>query len=524
MLAALLRHPIRSTVGISMLIVVLAVAAAILSFVLFRPSDPGLGYDVVSALVISSLLAPTFLYPWVRSAVKLRDATVEIGRLASSDALTGLPNMFALRTQLASMIETRGGCGFAVLFVDLDRFKLINDTLGHARGDVVLSVAARRLRTLLRGSDLVARFGGDEFVVLQFPLAAAEDASALAMRIVEELSKTYRIDGHEVTLSVSIGIAVAPLDGLETDQLLSNADMALYAAKAAGNGTWRLFEAGMAAAAQARRNTELDLRAALARKDFEIHYQPIVDIASGRITTCEALLRWRHSSGRIVPPAEFVPIAEEMGIIDEIGAWVLREACAACARWPGEYRVAVNFSSVQFHLSNVPALVFSALAQTGLPADRLEIEITESLLMHDFPATRGAIEELRAAGVRFALDDFGTGYSGLNYLHAFPLDKVKIDRSFLAGLPQDQRSLTLLRGVARLSAALGLTVTVEGIETEAQLEAIESEICIHEAQGHLFCRPLPEYHLQELLAAGTVASVGRRERLATVGRPRLQVA
>jgi diguanylate cyclase (GGDEF)-like protein len=477
---------------------------------------------MVSALVIASILAPVFLYPLIHNAARLRDATVEIGRLAKEDALTGLPNLFALRERLAEIGDTPGGSGFAVLFVDLDRFKLVNDTLGHALGDALLTAAAGRLSGLLRHSDHVARFGGDEFVVLQQPVASADETSALAARIVEELSKPYRIDGHEIAIGASIGIAVAPLDGSDAGQLLANADMALYAAKAVGKGTWRFFETGMAAAAQARRNTEIDLRAALARNEFEVYFQPIVDLATGRITTCEALLRWRHGSGRIVAPAEFVPIAEEMGIIDEIGAWVLRESCAACARWPGEIRVAVNFSSVQFQLCNVPAMVADALATTGLPAGRLEIEITESLLMHDFPATRRTIEQLRATGVRVALDDFGTGFSGLNYLHSFPLDKVKIDRTFLVGLPQDERSLTLIRGVARLSAALGLTVTAEGVETEDQLEAVASEICVHEAQGHLFCRPLPEHHLRELLAAGAIANVGRNERGAS--KPRLYVA
>ena len=525
MLSLLLRHPIRSTIAISLLIVALAVGFAFLSFEFFRPPDPGLSYDIISALVIASLLAPTFLYPWVRTAVKLRDTTVEIGKLVARDTLTGLPNLFALRARLAEAIGSRGSSGkFAVLFIDLDRFKLVNDTLGHSRGDAVLVAVAERLRSLVRASEFVARFGGDEFVVLQCGIGSADEASALAGRIVSELSRTYRIDGHEIVGSASIGIAVAPTDGVDADLLLASADLALYRAKAMGRGIWRFFEAGMGAAAQARRDTELDLRNAVSGKEFAIHFQPIVELATGRITVCEALLRWRHSSGRLVSPSEFVPIAEEIGVIDEIGGWVLRESCAACATWPGECRVAVNVSSVQFNLSNIPALVADALARTGLPAQRLEIEITESLLMQDIPATRTALLQLRDMGVRVALDDFGTGYSGLNYLHAFPLNKVKIDRSFLAGLPQDERSLTLLRGVARLSAALGLTVTVEGVETDAQLAVIIAEDCIHEAQGHLFSRPLPEPQLRQLLAEGATAVAARRDRAAKHARTRLHVA
>ncbi len=525
LLSAILKRPVVSTIIITALIAALATALSALSYQTLGVRDPGLLYEVLSALGISAFLAPVFLYPWILTAVKLRNASVEIRKLATTDALTGLPNVFLLRKRMSAAIRRRSrNQQLAVLFIDLDKFKIINDTLGHRRGDALLVAVAARLRTLVRDSDLVARFGADEFVVLQSTLTCADEASLLAGRIVDELSKPYEIDGHEVTISASIGIAVAPLDGSEPDQLLTNADMALHEAKKMGRHTWRFFEAGMAAAAQARRNIELDLRAAIANKDFEIHYQPIVELASGRITTCEALVRWRDKSGRLVPPAEFVPIAEEIGAIAELGSLVLHQACAACANWPGAVRVAVNFSSVQFSLCNVPELVAAALAKSRLPAERLEVEITESLLLKDFPATRAAIQKLRLMGARVALDDFGTGYSGLNYLHSFPLDKVKIDRSFLAGLPHDERSLTLIRGIARLSAALGLTVTMEGIENITQLQLIAAEKCVHEAQGHLLSPPLPEAHLREMLAAGTIPGVSATERLAAQGKPRLHIA
>ena len=503
-LSALLRHPVLATAGISGVIIGLAVVLSIVSYQALGQSNPGLTYEVLSALGISTLLAPTFLYPWIRTAAKLRQASVEITRLARTDALTGLPNAFVLREHMALAMDgiIRGG-PFAVLFVDLDHFKQINDTLGHPRGDALLAAVADRLRNVVRESDLVARFGGDEFVVLQTPAVSAGEASDLASRIIEVLSASYEIDGHEIVIGASVGIAMAPSDGVQPAQLLRNADMALYRAKSHGKRTWRFFEAPMAAAAQARRNLELDLRTALASHAFEIHYQPILDLRTGRITTCEALIRWRDHSHLIIPPSDFIPVAEEMGIIVDIGAWVLREACLKCAAWPSDVRVAVNLSSIQFRRGDIFDTIARTLAYTRLPADRLEIEITESLLLQDFPATRATLERLRRHGVRIALDDFGTGYSGLSYLHSFPLDKVKIDRSFLSGLDADSRSRTLLRGVAQLSAMLGLTVTVEGVETEEQLSVISAETSVHEAQGYLFGAAMPDREILELLHAAS---------------------
>jgi predicted signal transduction protein with EAL and GGDEF domain len=328
----------------------------------------------------------------------------------------------------------------------------------------------------------------------------------LAARILETLRGTYEIDGHEVTGGASIGIAIAPMDGLDPDQLLRNADMALYQAKAHNRGSWSSFLPEMEASAQARRNLELDLRSALKEEAFEVYYQPIFDLRSRRIVACEALLRWNHGERGMVSPAEFIPVAEEMGLIVELGIQVLRKACLECRRWPGEVRVAVNFSSIQFGRANVPALVRETLAATNLPADRLDVEITESTLLQDTRRNRAALRELEDLGVNISLDDFGTGYSSLSYLHSFPLDKVKIDQSFLKDLGGNEQKGTLLRGIARLSAELGLRVAVEGVETEAQLDFVATEQSVDEVQGFLLARPMPAAQVRKLLYASCVTS------------------
>jgi diguanylate cyclase (GGDEF)-like protein len=386
-----------------------------------------------------------------------------------------------------------------VLFVDLDQFKQVNDTLGHPAGDALLFAVAERLRNIVRESDLVARFGGDEFVVLQTPLRNPEASATLARRIVEELSNTYDVDGHRVVIGASVGIAIAPRDGAGADVLLKNADMALYRAKSEGRGSWRFFEPEMDVKAQARRSLELDLRHAVATGAFEVHYQPLVNLKTGRISTCEALLRWRHPERGMIPPGEFIPIAEEMGLIVDIGNWVLNRACLDCAKWPDDVRVAVNLSPIQFRRGNVMRAITDALAMSGLATERLEIEITESVLLQDTEATRALLLQLREFGVRISLDDFGTGYSSLSYLHLFPLHKVKIDRSFLAALGANKRALPLLRNVARLIGELGMSVTMEGVETREQLDTIMNEANFDEAQGYLFSRPVPAHELAKLL-------------------------
>jgi diguanylate cyclase (GGDEF)-like protein/PAS domain S-box-containing protein len=433
-------------------------------------------------------------------------AQARINHLARFDSLTGLPNRTILRNRMDNALaECSPDQMCAVHFIDLDQFKQVNDSLGHSRGDMLLVAVAERLRKVVRETDVIARFGGDEFVVLQYPVTSLDQGSVLAKRMIECLKGNYEIDGHEVAVSASIGIAIANAKDTDADQLLKNSDMALYRAKAENRGTWRWFEAEMEARAQARRTLELDLRTALENEAFDLYYQPIFDVRTRRILSCEALLRWHHHERGMVSPGEFISVAEEMGIIVEIGQQVLRKACLECRRWPGDTRVAVNLSPIQFSRSNVPALIRQTLAATHLPADRLHIEITESTLLQDTRKTRAALRQLETIGVRVSLDDFGTGYSSLSYLHSFPLHKVKIDQSFLQDL-QDARRMTLLRGVARLSAELGLRVTIEGVETEEQLALIASEASIDEVQGYLLGRPLPAADIRRLLNATNVAA------------------
>jgi diguanylate cyclase (GGDEF)-like protein/PAS domain S-box-containing protein len=450
----------------------------------------------------------------IEDITERRAAEARINQLARFDALTGLPNRTILRSRMDEALAHSGSermC--AVHFIDLDQFKQVNDTLGHTHGDLLLVAVAERLRTAVRDTDVIARFGGDEFVVLQTPVKSVEDVSALAARILRAVHGTYELDGHVAMVSASSGISIAPRNGTEADQLLRNADMALYRAKAERRGTWRWFEPEMEADAQARRNLELDLRHATETEAFELYYQPLFDLRTRRIVACEALLRWPHRERGMVSPAEFIPVAEEMGLIVEIGHQVLRKACLECGRWPDDIRVAVNLSSIQFSRSNIPALVRETLAATNLPARRLELEITETTLLQDTRRTRAELRQLEALGVSISLDDFGTGYSSLSYLHSFPLHKVKIDQSFLRELGDNARRLTLLRGMARLSAELGLRVAVEGVETEEQLALVAAEDSVDEVQGYLLGRPLPAGDVRKLLYAFDV-SLAHSEKVA----------
>ena len=435
-----------------------------------------------------------------------RNAEAKIGHMARFDELTGLPNRVHFRDEIGQMLASSRAPLSALLFVDLDQFKQVNDTLGHPSGDKLLCAVTARLRRLLRPEDFVARFGGDEFVVFQRGIQSTEDAAALARRIVDRLSERYEIDHHLVEIGASIGIAMTSPDA-SVDTLLKNADMALYRAKADGRGTFCFFREEMAHTVETRRVLELDLRHALAHEEFELYYQPLVNLKSGRISTCEALLRWNHPTRGAVSPADIIPVVEDMGLVVDLGRWILRKACMECMKWPDPVSVAVNFSSQQFHQRDVMTEVRYALEVSGLPAHRLEIEITESSLLRNTQWTLDVLTQLREAGVRISLDDFGTGYSSLSYLHNFPLQKVKIDRSFLEDIGSSQRPLTLLRGVARLSADLGMSVVVEGIETNEQLELISAEGTVTEAQGFLFSRPVPAPRVCELLKAshGTVS-------------------
>jgi predicted signal transduction protein with EAL and GGDEF domain len=342
-------------------------------------------------------------------------------------------------------------------------------------------------------------------VVFQQSIRSAEDAAILARRIVDHLSERYKIDNHLVEIGASVGIAMTS-PGISADTLIKNADMALYRAKADGRGTFCFFRDELAQTVEARRILELDLRKALANEEFELYYQPLVNLKSGKITTCEALLRWNHPTRGTVSPVDIIPVAEDMGLIVDLGRWILRKACMECMKWPEGVSVAVNFSPQQFHQRDMLGEVRYALEVSGLPAHRLEVEITESSLLRNTQLTHDVLSQLSAIGVRISLDDFGTGYSSLSYLHNLPLQKVKIDRSFLEGIDGD-RPLTLLRGVARLSTDLGMSVVVEGIETNEQLERISADGTVSEAQGYLFSRPVPALRIRQLLNA----SHGRRQ-------------
>jgi diguanylate cyclase (GGDEF)-like protein len=439
----------------------------------------------------------------IEDITERKNTEAKISHMARYDALTGLPNRTYFRDQIDKALgPTRhSGKSCAVLFIDLDQFKQVNDTLGHPCGDQLLCAVADRLRKIVRDTDVVARFGGDEFVVFQSPIKHPKEAATLAKNIVKWLEEPYDIEGHNVVVGASIGIAITPHEAISADHLLKNADMALYRAKSDGRGTWRFFEPDMAAQAQARRNLELDLRAALNNNAFKVFYQPLINLKTRRVSTCEALLRWPHPERGMIPPSEFIPIAEEMGLILDIGRWVLKQACVEATQWPHQVRVAVNLSPMQFRRGDVVADVREALAYSGLESNRLEVEITESVLLQDTPQTRASLRQLHELGVRLSLDDFGTGYSSLSYLHSFPLQKVKIDRSFLEGLGSSDRPVTLLHGVARLSAELGMSVVVEGIETEEQLALVSAEEGIEEAQGYLFSPPIPGRQIRKLLRA-----------------------
>jgi diguanylate cyclase (GGDEF)-like protein len=442
----------------------------------------------------------------LQDVTERRRAEAKISHLARYDELTELPNRVSFRDEIERLLSLPREAArmSALLFIDLDQFKQVNDTLGHPCGDQLLCAVAERLRRMLRPEEFVARFGGDEFVVFQRDIRSNDEAANLARRIVDQLSERYKLDNHLVEIGASVGIAIAT-PGISADTLMKNADMALYRAKADGRGTFCFFRDELAQTVEARRILELDLRKALLGEEFELFYQPLINLKSGKITTCEALLRWNHPVRGTVSPVDIIPVAEDMGLIIDLGRWILRKACTECTKWPEGVSVAVNFSPQQFHQRDVLSEVRYALEVSGLPADRLEIEITESSLLHNTQLTHDVLSQLQGLGVRISLDDFGTGYSSLSYLHNFPLQKVKIDRSFLEGIDSD-RPLTLLRGVARLSADLGMHVVVEGIETNEQLELISTDGTVTEAQGYLFSRPVPAAQMRHLLNA----SHGRR--------------
>lgn len=422
---------------------------------------------------------------------EIRRVENQMAHMALHDALTDLPNrvLFRQRIEDAVPLSLRGQA-FAVLCLDLDHFKNVNDTLGHPVGDELLKSVADRLRDCTRSVDTVARLGGDEFAIIQTVVNTAETVSTLATRICAELKKPFMLGDHQVLIDVSIGIALAPNDGADADELMKHADLALYKAKGDGRGIFRYFEPELDAKMQERRTLETSLRLAVMESQFELHYQPLVNAETFAITGFEALLRWNHPERGLVSPAEFLPIAEEIGLIVPIGEWVLREACREAASWPGDLRIAVNLSTVQFKNLNLVPTVVSALSVSGLAANRLELEITESALQHDAEMTLQILHMLRKLGVRIAIDDFGTGYSSLSYLRKFPFDKVKIDGSFVRDLGEGNESQAIVQAITGLGSSLGMETTAEGVETEPQVQRIKAEGC-SEFQGYYYSPPVP---------------------------------
>jgi diguanylate cyclase (GGDEF)-like protein len=401
----------------------------------------------------------------------------------------------------------RSGDKVAVLFLGLDNFKAVNDTLGHGVGDKLLRGVARRLRSSLREEDAIARLSSDEFAMVQTGINRPEDTVLLARRLLEAIGEPYLLDGHSVVIGASIGIAIAPSDGDESERLLKNADMALSRAKNDSRGTFSFFESGMDARAQSRRKIEIDLRAAIQGDMLRPHYQPLIDLKSGRITGFEALVRWPHPERGMISPAEFIPVAEDTGLINVLGAQILRRACAEAAQWPDNVRVAVNLSPLQFRVGNLLSIVVDALKQSGLPAKRLELEITETLLLEKSSQVLATLHALRALGVRISMDDFGTGYSSLSYLRSFPFDKIKIDQSFVRGVGANRDAQAIVRSIISLGMGLGVTITAEGVETEDELACLRAEGC-DEAQGFLFSKARPNVEIVELLHAQSAAAPG----------------
>jgi diguanylate cyclase (GGDEF)-like protein len=433
------------------------------------------------------------------SMVSGRRLTNEIVHLAHHDALTKLPNRVLFHECLEQALgHARRGRLLALHFLDLDQFKAVNDTLGHPVGDRLLQAVTMRLQSCLRETDTFARLGGDEFAILETTIELPLDATRLAERIIRALANPFEVDGHHIVIGVSIGIAFAPQDGLDADNLLKCADLALYRAKSDGRGVYRLFHAEMDAQMQVRRAIELDLQHALPAGQLELFYQPLIDLESRQIAGFEALLRWRHPTKGLVSPAEFIPIAEETGLIVPIGEWVLRQACAAAADWPDKLKVAVNLSAVQFRSRNLMADVVAALSESGLAASRLELEITETVMLHDTDSILATLRQFQELGIHIAMDDFGTGYSSLSYLRRFPFDRIKIDQSFVRELDKQPGCMAIVRAVASLGKDLGIAITAEGVETPQQLDTLEKEGCT-EIQGYLFSRPVPGDRVIDLL-------------------------
>ena len=487
----LIRHSIRAgnhkSMSVKQVVSELASALQRNEFDQFQISPDGEHTLAVSRRIMSDGGSVVIL----EDVTERKRAQQRIEHLARFDELTGLANRAQFHDRINEILGAmhRSKKHIAIHLIDLDRFKAINDTLGHPIGDKLLKQVAARLSTEIRPADMITRFGGDEFIVLQTGNPNHRDAKSLAQRLAATLNDPFDIDGHRIDIGASIGVAIAPNDGRDADQLLKKADMALYAAKKLGGGDHHFFAAEMEEAAQERRALELDLREALAAEQFTLNFQPLIDLRTGRVTTCEALVRWTHPQRGNVSPAMFIPVAEETGLIVALGEWVLNRACVEAATWPNDVKVAVNLSPIQFKDRRLGLQVVSALAKSGLPARRLELEVTERLLLEDNDSTLATMEQLKELGISLSLDDFGTGYSSLNYLRKFPFHKIKIDQSFIRDHGNEREARAIIGAIASLGAGLDKIVVAEGIETEEQRKLVTAQ-GVHEGQGYLFGRPM----------------------------------
>ncbi len=454
-------------------------------------------YDRAGAVLIVGMLLTlslaTYLMLASRNSRRLSLANRRVLELAQTDTLTGLPNRAYFLTRLDEMnsqLSVRG-LPFSILMLDLDRFKNVNDSLGHGAGDALLRQVAQRLKSAVRASDVLARLGGDEFAIVQEAGADQRACSTeLAARIAELLTEPFLLPGHRVEIGTSIGIAIAPDHGSDQEQLLKKADLALYRSKSAGRNCFTIYDEAMSAELEARNTLEGDLRDAIARCQLEVHYQPFVDALSGVRRGFEALVRWRHPTRGLIPPDQFILVAEETGLIVPLGEFVLRRACADAAGWPSDLTVAINLSPIQFKEAKLFEVICAALADSGLPPQRLEIEITESVLLERGGENHAFMQRLKQLGIELALDDFGTGYSSLSYLTAFPFDKIKIDKSFIRNLTHQPRSSAIISSIVTLARGLDMSVTAEGVETREEYERLKA-LGVNFAQGYLFGRPQP---------------------------------
>jgi diguanylate cyclase (GGDEF)-like protein len=456
-----------------------------------------------------------------------RRSEAKVAFMAHHDLLTGLANrtLFMEKIEEAGARLRRHGEAFTVVMLDLDRFKNVNDSLGHPAGDALLKEMAQRLKSSLRETDVLARLGGDEFAILQSGGAAQrDDAITLSVRIIDLVAQPFDLDGHKVSVGASIGIALAPQDGVEPDELLKKADLALYLTKSDGRNGFNFFHADMTTEADARHQMENEMREALVRNEFELHYQPVLDVRTREPRGAEALVRWRHPRNGLIVPDRFVPLAEDTGLIVQLGAWILGKACADAATWPAQFKLAVNLSPVQFRKGDLFEVILCALVESGLPPERLELEITESVLLENEANYRVLLQQLKNIGVSIVLDDFGTGYSSLGYLTRFPVDKIKIDKSFTQGLSQRADCAAIVSSVVTLAHGLDIATTAEGVETEEQFELLRAA-GVTQVQGFLFGRPCAMSELGFVSAkAGGRATVttgresGREGRKAKRGR------